>query len=88
MEVVGPPPHGKPRPTRSKTCYDAAPPDEDYNVFLNGRLVGKLRLQANGALDFQYDDDWPGWEQAFPVPLSLPLREDCDIGDPVNRCLR
>ena len=53
------------------------------NVFLNGRLVGRLRRQASGAIDFQYDDDWLAWEQAFPVSLSLPLREDRFIGDPV-----
>jgi serine/threonine-protein kinase HipA len=53
------------------------------NVFLNGRLVGQLRRQSSGAIDFQYDDDWLGWEQAFPVSLSLPLREDRFIGDPV-----
>jgi serine/threonine-protein kinase HipA len=53
------------------------------NVFLNGRLVGRLRRQASGAIDFQYDDDWLTWEQAFPVSLSLPLREDRFIGDPV-----
>ena len=53
------------------------------NVFLNGRLVGQLRRQSSGAIDFQYDDEWLGWEQAFPVSLSLPLREDRFIGDPV-----
>src|SRR3954468_9007151 len=53
------------------------------NVFLNGRLVGRLRRQASGAIDFQYDDDWLAWDQAFPVSLSLPLREDRFTGDPV-----
>jgi serine/threonine-protein kinase HipA len=53
------------------------------NVFLNGRLVGRLRRQASAAIDFQYDDQWLAWEQAFPVSLSLPLREDRFIGDPV-----
>jgi serine/threonine-protein kinase HipA len=53
------------------------------NVFLNGRLVGRLRRQASGAIDFQYDENWLAWEQAFPVSLSLPLREDRFIGDPV-----
>jgi serine/threonine-protein kinase HipA len=53
------------------------------NVFLNGRLVGRLSRQSSGAIDFQYDDDWLGWEQAFPVSLSLPLREDRFIGNPV-----
>src|SRR6516164_8014127 len=53
------------------------------NVFLNGRLVGRLSRQSSGAIDFQYAADWLGWEQAFPVSLSLPLREDRFIGDPV-----
>jgi serine/threonine-protein kinase HipA len=53
------------------------------NVYLNARLVGRLRRQASGAIDFQYDPDWLGWENALPVSLSLPLREDRYIGDPV-----
>jgi serine/threonine-protein kinase HipA len=53
------------------------------NVFLNGRLVGRLRRQSSGAIDFQYYDGWLAWEQAFPVSLSLPLREDRFIGDRV-----
>jgi serine/threonine-protein kinase HipA len=40
------------------------------NVFLNGRLVGRLRRQASAAIDFKYDDQWLAWEQAFPVSLS------------------
>ena len=52
-------------------------------VFLNGRLVGQLRRQASGAIDFQYAPQWLSWESAFPVSLSLPLREDRYIGDPV-----
>jgi serine/threonine-protein kinase HipA len=53
------------------------------NVFLNGRLVGILRREASGAIDFSYDPDWLGWEQTFPVSLSLPLREDRYVGAPV-----
>lgn len=53
------------------------------NVFLNGQLVGQLRRQASGAIEFQYDKDWLSWENALPVSLSLPLREDRYIGDPV-----
>ncbi|MEO6783624.1 MAG: type II toxin-antitoxin system HipA family toxin [Bradyrhizobium sp.] len=53
------------------------------NVYLNGRLVGRLRRQASGATDFQYDASWLEWESAIPVSLSLPLREDRFIGDPV-----
>jgi serine/threonine-protein kinase HipA len=53
------------------------------NVFLNSRLVGKLNRQASGAIDFCYDTSWLGWEHAFPVSLSLPLREDKYTGAPV-----
>jgi serine/threonine-protein kinase HipA len=53
------------------------------NVYLNARLVGRLRRQASGAVDFQYDPDWLAWENALPVSLSLPLRKDRYIGDPV-----
>jgi len=53
------------------------------NVFLNGRLVGRLRRQASGAIDFEYGSDWLAWEYALPVSLSLPLREDRFVGDPV-----
>jgi serine/threonine-protein kinase HipA len=53
------------------------------DVHLNGRLVGRLRREASGAVDFQYDQSWLSWESAIPVSLSLPLREDRYIGDPV-----
>jgi serine/threonine-protein kinase HipA len=53
------------------------------NVYLNGRLIGSLRREASGATDFQYDASWLAWESAIPVSLSLPLREDRFIGDPV-----
>ena len=53
------------------------------NVYLNGRLVGRLRREASGAIDFRYDPDWLAWEHALPVSLSLPLREDRYTGDPV-----
>ena len=46
------------------------------NVFLNSRLVGVLRRESTGAIDFQYAKDWLAWENAFAVSLSLPLRED------------
>ncbi|MDH6232288.1 HipA-like protein [Mesorhizobium soli] len=57
------------------------------NVFLNGRLVGVLRRASTGAIDFQYAKDWLGWENTFPVSLSLPLREDRYIGAPVINVL-
>jgi serine/threonine-protein kinase HipA len=54
------------------------------NVFLNGRLVGRLRRAASGAIDFQYDPGWLAWDYALPVSLSLPLREDRYSGEPVQ----
>lgn len=53
------------------------------NVFLNGRLVGRLKKETSGAIEFQYDPLWLNWEHTFPVSLSLPLREDRYVGDPV-----
>lgn len=53
------------------------------NVYINGRLVGRLQRETSGAIDFQYHESWLGWEHTFPVSSSLPLREDRYIGDPV-----
>jgi serine/threonine-protein kinase HipA len=53
------------------------------NVYLNARLVGQLRRESSGAIDFKYNKDWLTWDNAIPVSLSLPLREDRYIGDPV-----
>jgi serine/threonine-protein kinase HipA len=53
------------------------------NVFLNGRVVGVLRREATGAIDFRYEADWLAWDSTFPISLSLPLREDRYIGSPV-----
>jgi serine/threonine-protein kinase HipA len=53
------------------------------HVYLNGRPVGRLRRESSGAIDFQYDERWLSWDSTFPVSLSLPLREDRYVGDPV-----
>jgi serine/threonine-protein kinase HipA len=52
-------------------------------VYLNNRLVGHLLKEAGGAISFCYDPDWLSWENAIPVSLSLPLREDAYRGAPV-----
>src|SRR5882757_6128648 len=59
------------------------PAHAPLNVYLNARLVGRLRRESSGAIDFQYDEDWLGWSNAIPVSVSLSLREDRYIGDPV-----
>jgi len=43
-----------------------------------------MRRDSSGAIDFQYDMNWLDWENAIPVSLSLPLREDRYIGAPVS----
>jgi serine/threonine-protein kinase HipA len=53
------------------------------NVYLNGRLVGRLQRENSGAINFQYDESWLNWKSTFPVSLSLPLREDRYVGDAV-----
>ena len=53
------------------------------NVFLSSRLVGRLHRQRSGAVEFQYDPGWLDWENALPISISLPLREDRYLGDPV-----
>ncbi len=58
-------------------------PRPPLNVYLNNRLVGRLRRESSGAIDFRYDESWLDWEGAIPVSLSLPLREDRYIGAPV-----
>lgn len=53
------------------------------NVLLNGRLVGQLRRESDGAIDFKYATEWLAWEHAIPVSLSLPLAERRYVGAPV-----
>ena len=53
------------------------------NVFLSSRLVGRLHRQRSGAVEFQYDPSWLHWEHTLPISISLPLREDRYLGDPV-----
>lgn len=52
-------------------------------VLLNNRHVGSLIKEPNGSIEFRYDQNWLDWEHAFPVSLSLPLREDAYRGAPV-----
>lgn len=53
-------------------------------VHLNNRLVGHLLKEPGGAISFRYDDSWLDWENAIPVSLSLPLREDAYRGASVG----
>ncbi|WP_439399770.1 HipA N-terminal domain-containing protein [Bradyrhizobium sp. PMVTL-01] len=51
---------------------------------LSQRTAGRAAAaESRGAIDFQYDRQGLAWENAQPVSVSLPLREDRYIGDPV-----
>ncbi|MEL6280692.1 MAG: type II toxin-antitoxin system HipA family toxin [Pseudomonadota bacterium] len=52
-------------------------------VSINGAPIGRLSKARSGAIAFTYDDAWLARETAFPVSLSLPLREDAYSGAPV-----
>lgn len=52
-------------------------------VYQNDRLVGHLLKAPGGAIEFRYDREWLDHGKAFPVSLSLPLREDPWRGEPV-----
>lgn len=53
------------------------------NVLINNRMVGRLSKEANGAVNFQYDQSWFDWSPAFAISLSLPLRETAFSGEQV-----
>lgn len=53
------------------------------SVYQNGEIVGYLSKQPSGAIEFIYAEEWLSNERAYPVSLSLPLREDAFKGAPV-----
>ncbi|MGH7968553.1 MAG: HipA domain-containing protein, partial [Limisphaerales bacterium] len=52
-------------------------------VLLNNRLAGRVLKDTSGAISFQYGESWLSWNNAFPISLSLPLREDAFKGERV-----
>jgi serine/threonine-protein kinase HipA len=52
-------------------------------VYQNDRLVGHLLKEPSGAIEFRYDRQWLERSRAFPVSLSLPLREEPWRGESV-----
>lgn len=53
------------------------------NVFMNGVLVGKLIKTKSSMLTFQYEASWLDTPGSRPISLSLPLRKELYMGDPV-----
>lgn len=52
-------------------------------VLLNNRLVGHFQKEPSGAIYFCYDEGWLSRNNATPVSLSLPLRDDAYKGERV-----
>ncbi|MDV3257017.1 MAG: HipA N-terminal domain-containing protein, partial [Sphingomonas sp.] len=53
------------------------------DVYINGRLVGYLAKENDGAIRFAYAEPWLEWQHAFAISLSLPLRPTPYVGAPV-----
>ena len=53
------------------------------SVYQNSEIVGYLSKQPSGAVEFVYADEWLSNDRAYPVSLSMPLREDAYKGAPV-----
>jgi serine/threonine-protein kinase HipA len=53
------------------------------SVYQNGEIVGYFSKQPSGAVEFIYANEWLSNERAYPVSMSLPLREDAFKGAPV-----
>ena len=53
-------------------------------IFLHDSEVGLLLKDPSGAISFKYAGAWLSKENAVPVSLSLPLREDLFRGAPVQ----
>ncbi len=53
-------------------------------VCLQSRSVGLIKKERNGAIHFAYDAAWLNRDDALPVSVSLPLREDRYSGDVVT----
>jgi len=53
-------------------------------VLLTNHLMWHLWREAGGTIQFQYDESWLAGDDAIPLSLSLPLREDAYRGERVR----
>jgi serine/threonine-protein kinase HipA len=53
-------------------------------VYQNSHLVGRLTKETSGAVAFRYVEEWLAYDNANPVSLSLPMREDAYKGAKVS----
>ena len=42
-------------------------------ALLDGKEIGRVRIDARGRLTFVYDSNWRGTRGAYPLSLSMPL---------------
>lgn len=54
------------------------------NVFLNTRLVGCIQRKNNGAIEFNYDENWLNFDKPLPISLSLPLSKEKYMGEKIT----
>jgi serine/threonine-protein kinase HipA len=50
----------------------------------DSKLVGELTEDENSLLHFSYDSNWTADQEAFPLSLALPLRDDSYTGKVVT----
>jgi hypothetical protein len=65
---------------RSRICFDGAAYDPRPAQCLPQCKAGRA---ASAREQRRHRFDWLAWENAIPVSVSMPLREDRYIGDPV-----
>lgn len=53
-------------------------------VYQNNHVLGHLVKEPSGAVTFRYDGEWLANASAFPVSMSMPLREDAYRGEYVT----
>lgn len=51
-------------------------PKNILDVYLHGRLAGKLSQEKSGILSFTYDEAYAGDGKAMPLSVSMPLSQD------------
>ena len=65
------------------------------NVYMNGRLVGKLQRESSGAIDFTYEQSWLEWPNVAEridgtlrqLPKDFPEETTTSIAEAAKRRL-
>ncbi len=54
------------------------------DVYQNTKLAGHLEKAPNGAISFQYSNQWLSSDDSLPISMHLPLREEIFKGSEVS----